>query len=62
MAVDLSHRLKWIDDTVLMDAVIAMEKAHLPTAPPAHISKAILKQNMDVSFQSLFTFPTTLTI
>jgi hypothetical protein len=49
MAVDFSHRLRWIDDLVLMDAVIAMERAHLPTAPPAHVSKADLKQNMNVS-------------
>lgn len=48
MTLDLSHRLEWIDDSVLIDAVVAMERAHLPTAPPAHISKETLKKNMDL--------------
>jgi uncharacterized membrane protein YkvA (DUF1232 family) len=59
MAVDFSHRLGWIDDLVLMDAVIAMERAHLPTAPPAHISKADLKQNINVSS---FTTPSLISL
>eukprot|EP00250_Pteridium_aquilinum_P014751 c22178_g1_i1 orf=85-1464(+) len=48
MTLDLSHRLEWIDDSVLIDAVVAMERAHLPTAPPAHISKETLKKNMNL--------------
>ncbi|MCO5564985.1 hypothetical protein L7F22_018655 [Adiantum nelumboides] len=49
MTLDLAHRLGWIDDSVLIDAIVAMERAHLPTAPPAHISKEILMENMGLS-------------
>ncbi|KAH7289346.1 hypothetical protein KP509_31G071300 [Ceratopteris richardii] len=49
MALDLAHRLDWIDDTVLIDAIVAMERAHLPTALPAYISKEILLQNLSLS-------------
>lgn len=48
MTLDLAHRLEWIDDSVLIDAIVTMERAHLPTAPPAYISKDTLLKNMNL--------------
>ncbi|KAI5076258.1 hypothetical protein GOP47_0008323 [Adiantum capillus-veneris] len=48
MTLDLAHRLEWIDDSVLIDAIVAIERAHLPTAPPAHVSKEALLKNLGV--------------
>jgi 3-dehydroquinate synthase len=48
MAADLSHRLGWIDDSVLRRTRDLLAACHLPTAAPAGMSAAAFSQLMAV--------------
>ncbi|XP_028762007.1 3-dehydroquinate synthase, chloroplastic-like [Neltuma alba] len=48
MAVDLSHRLGWIDDSIVQRVHAILEQANLPTAPPENMTVDMFKSVMAV--------------
>jgi 3-dehydroquinate synthase len=49
MAVDMSYRLGWIDESIKKRAVDILEKAKLPIAPPETMTLEKFKNIMAVS-------------
>ncbi|KAK4269821.1 hypothetical protein QN277_022930 [Acacia crassicarpa] len=48
MAVDLSHRLGWIDDSIVKRVHAILKQANLPTAPPENMTVDMFKSVMAV--------------
>ncbi|KAG9442688.1 hypothetical protein H6P81_018542 [Aristolochia fimbriata] len=48
MAVDLSYRLGWIDDSLVKRVLTILQQARLPTAPPDSITVEMFKSTMAV--------------
>ncbi|KAL6519447.1 hypothetical protein OROGR_018767 [Orobanche gracilis] len=48
MAVDVSHRLGWIDDSLVKRVLTILQKAKLPTAPPETMTVDMFKSLMAV--------------
>ncbi|XP_068640177.1 3-dehydroquinate synthase, chloroplastic-like [Aristolochia californica] len=48
MAVDLSYRLGWIDDSLVQRVLTILQQARLPTAPPDSITVEMFKSTMAV--------------
>lgn len=51
MAVDMSHRLGWIDDTIVKRVFSILQKAKLPTQPPEMMTVEKFKSVMAVSIR-----------
>lgn len=49
MAVDMSYRLGWIDDTIVSRVLAILKQAKLPTAPPESVTVEMFKSIMAVS-------------
>ena len=49
MAVDMSYRLGWIDDTIVSRVLAILKQAKLPTAPPDSMTVEMFKSIMAVS-------------
>lgn len=56
MAVDLSHRLGWIDDSIVKRVHVILKQANLPTAPPANMTVDMFKSVMAVRDWCSFFF------
>lgn len=54
MAVDMSRRLGWIDDSVVERALSILQQARLPTGPPDAMTVEKFKSIMAVSLLKLF--------
>ena len=48
MAVDMSHRLGWIDDSLVKRVYNILKQAKLPTTPPENITVDMFKSVMAV--------------
>lgn len=48
MAVDMSYRLGWIDDTIVSRVLAILKQAKLPTAPPESVTVEMFKSIMAV--------------
>ena len=48
MAVDMSYRLGWIDDSIAKRVYSILEQANLPTAPPDTLTVEMFKSVMAV--------------
>lgn len=48
MAVDMSYRLGWIDDSIAKRVYSILEQANLPTAPPDALTVEMFKSVMAV--------------
>lgn len=48
MAVDMSYRLGWIDDSIVKRVHNILEQAKLPTAPPETMTVEMFKSVMAV--------------
>lgn len=57
MAVDMSHRLGWIDDTIVKRVLNILQQAKLPTAPPEMMTVEKFKNAMAVSNRCSSPFP-----
>lgn len=49
MAVDMSYRLGWIDDSIVKRVYNILKQAKLPTAPPEIMTVDMFKSVMAVS-------------
>ena len=56
MAADMSVRLGWIDADLALRAKTLLERAKLPTEPPAGVGIEKFKSLMAVSFQGFWGF------
>lgn len=57
MAVDMSYRLGWIDESIVRRVNDILKQANLPTAPPEIVTMDVFKSVMAVSDASvLLTF------
>ena len=59
MAVDLSHRLGWIDDSIVQRVQAILKQANLPTTPPENMTVDMFKSVMavrDLYFCFIFFF------
>lgn len=50
MAVDMSYRLGWIDDSIVERVNNILKRAKLPTTPPESMTVSMFKSIMAVSF------------
>ena len=48
MAVDMSYRLGWIDDSIVKRVHSILEQANLPTVPPEMMTVEMFKSVMAV--------------
>ena len=48
MAIDLSHRLGWINDSIVKRVHAILKQANLPTAPPENMTVDMFKSVMAV--------------
>lgn len=48
MAVNMSYRLGWIDDTIVSRVLAILKQAKLPTAPPESMTVEMFKSIMAV--------------
>lgn len=55
MAVDMSYRLGWIDDTIVSRVLAILKQAKLPTAPPESMTVEMFKSIMAVSDLGCFS-------
>lgn len=56
MAVDMSYRLGWIDDSIVKRVLSILQQAKLPTAPPDVMTVEKFKASMAVRDRDIFMF------
>ena len=56
MAVDMSYRLGWIDDTIVKRVGDILQQAKLPTSPPETMTVEKFKNIMAVRVKTLVSF------
>ena len=56
MAVDMSYRLGWIDDSLVKRVGDILKQAKLPSAPPETVTVDMFKSVMAVSTDSQYPF------
>lgn len=54
MAIDMSYRLGWIDESIMKRASNILKQAKLPTAPPDTMTVEMFKSVMAVRETKLF--------
>lgn len=59
MAVDMSYRLGWIDDSIVKRVLSILQQAKLPTSPPDVMTVEKFKASMAVRDRDTSMFKTT---